>query len=306
MKDRLKKLYNENAFFYYLFLLPKFIYDRYRQNLPAEVYLSRVYRKIHGVELNLAQPVKFTEKIQWLKIHDRNPLYTVCADKYSVKKYIEDKLGPDYVIPLVFQTENPKDIDAENLPDYPVMVKTTHGSGGTYVIENKSQTDFRRIQKELKRALKENYGAKTREWEYKNIKPRIIVEKLLKDDSGNDVLNDYKIHCFHGEPLYIQTIFDRHSEAKEDWYDTQWNLLDVCYFSPIKKNVPKPELLDELLEISRKLSKDFLYVRVDLYIANNRIYFGELTFRPYSGWMKFQPAEFDRILGEKLTLPVKN
>jgi hypothetical protein len=147
-----------------------------------------------------------------------------------------------------------------------------------------------------------NYYYPSREWEYKKIKPCIIVEKLLQDESKNDILNDYKIHCFNGKPLYIQTIFDRNTEVKEDWYDINWNLLDVYYFSPIKKHIPKPKVLNELLKLSAILSKDFSYVRVDLYISQNKIYFGELTFHPYGGFMKFRPQEFDKILGDQLIL----
>jgi len=116
------------------------------------------------------------------------------------------------------------------------------------------------------------------------------------------LLNDYKIHCFHGKPMFIQTIFDRGVETKEDWYDTEWNLLDVYYFSPIKKHVQKPQVLEELLNVAEKISEDFPYVRVDLYITNNQIYFGELTFRPYGGFMKFVPESFDVKLGNYLIL----
>jgi len=282
-----------------------FFLDIIKQRLlPGSVFIKMKYKKNFGYKLNLKNPQTFTEKIQWLKLNNKDDLLTQCADKLAVRKYIKEKIGEEYLIPLVFYTYNADDIDPEKLPDFPVIIKTNHGSGGVIIVEDKTKCDFKEIRKNLKDALKLNFYYLGREWEYKNIKPCIIVEKLLRDESGNDVLNDYKIHCLNGVPQYIQTIFDRHIEVKENWYDTKWNLLDVYYYSPIKKEIPKPVFLDELLRIAAILSKDFIYVRVDLYSSHNQIYFGELTFRPLAGFMKFKPQEFDKIMGEKLVLPI--
>jgi hypothetical protein len=199
-------------------------------------------------------------------------------------------------------TENCSDINQYNLPDYPVIVKTTHDSGGTFIIHDKNKVDFKKVQKFFTLRLNINYYYLHREWEYKNIKPRIIVEKLFNDEIGSEKLNDYKIHCFHGKPKFIQTIFDRGAETKEDWFDIDWNPLDVYYFSPIKKKVHKPKLANELLSVSEILSQDFPYVRVDLYIVENKIFFGELTFRPFGGFMSFVPKSFDIQLGNYLNL----
>lgn len=306
MKEKLKNYYYNSTFGYYLLYLPQKIWNKYRvlrdNKLSDEELIKIKYKEFLGKQPNLENPKLFTEKIQWLKLNDRRDLYTLCADKYLVRNYVEEKIGSKYLIPLVFMTENYKDINQNELPDYPTIVKTTHDSGGTFIIQDKKTFDFKRLQRELFQRLKNNFYYLNREWEYKNIKPRIIVEKLLKDDSGNKQLNDYKIYCFHGKPMFIQTIFDRGLETKEDWYDTNWNLLDVYYFSPIKKNVEKPKVLKDLLNVAEKLSQDFPYVRVDLYVANNQIYFGELTFRPYGGFMKFVPESFDVELGNYLNL----
>jgi len=306
MTSKLKNYYYNSTFGYYLLYIPQKIWNKYRiirdTKLSDKELIQIKYKEFLSKNVNLENPKLFTEKIQWLKLNDRRDLYTLCADKYLVRKYVEEKIDSKYLIPLVFMTENYKDINQNELPDYPTIVKTTHDSGGTFIIQDKKTYDFKKLRSELAQRLKNNFYYLNREWEYKNIKPKIIVEKLLKDDSGNKQLNDYKIYCFHGKPMFIQTIFDRGVETKEDWYDTDWNLLDVYYFSPIKKNVEKPKVLEELLSVAEKLSQDFPYVRVDLYVANNQVYFGELTFRPYGGFMKFVPESFDLELGNYLNL----
>lgn len=306
MKNKLKNYYYNSTFGHSLLYIPQKIWNKYRKlkdsRLSDKQLIKMKYQEFLGKEADLKTPKLFTEKIQWLKLHDRNDLYTQCADKYLVRNYIEEKIGSKYLIPLVSMTENNKDINQDNLPNYPVIVKTTHDSGGTFIIQDKKTFDFKKLRRELAQRLKNNFYYLNREWEYKNIKPRIIVEELLKDDSGNKQLNDYKIYCFHGKPMFIQTIFDRGVETKEDWYDTDWNLLDVYYFSPLKKHVERPQVLEELLNIASKLSQDFPYVRVDLYVVNGQVYFGELTFRPYGGFMKFIPESFDLELGNYLIL----
>ncbi|MDY0402706.1 ATP-grasp fold amidoligase family protein [Sulfurovum sp.] len=306
MKNKLKYFYNNSKLGFYLLYLPKKVRDSIvlikNNRLTDQEYIQKRYKECLQRNVNLKNPTLFTEKIQWLKLNDRNDLYTKCADKYLVRNYVEEKIGSQYLIPLVSMTEDFNDVNQDKLPDYPVIIKTTHDSGGTFIVNDKKTFDFKRLQGELSQRLKNNFYYLNREWEYKNIKPRIIVEKLLKDDSGNKQLNDYKIYCFHGKPMFIQTIFDRGVETKEDWYDRNWKLLDVYYFSPLKKHVEKPQVLEELLSVAEKLSQDFPYVRVDLYVVNNQIYFGELTFRPYGGFMKFVPESFDVELGQHLNI----
>lgn len=274
----------------------------YNKRLNDVTYINKLYKNILGKDLNIDSPESFTEKLQWLKLNDRNDLYTLCADKFMVRNYVEKRIGSQYLIPLYYYTENFRDICIEKLPKEPVIIKTTHDSGGTFIVTNKNSTNIKKIQKELSIRMKKNFFYLYREWEYKNIKPMIIVEKLLSDSNNNSSLNDYKIHCFNGKPKFIQTIFDRGISTKEDWFDTEWNQIDVYYFSPTKKHTQKPSLLNELLYVAEKLSQDFPYVRVDLYIANNKVYFGELTFRPYGGFMKFKPSSFDYELGRYLKL----
>jgi hypothetical protein len=304
MKKQLKYLYQKTPLKYPMYPL-KYLYDIYRFRLiPEKLFIKRTYKKLLGVYPDLEHPRTFSEKIQWLKLNDRTPLHTICADKYKVREYIKEKIGEEYLIPLVFETRKVNNICAENMPDYPVIIKTNHGSGGIFVVKDKNHTDFNKIQQQLKVTLKSNYYYLGKEWEYKNIKPRLIVERLMTDNSGNDLLNDYKIHCFNGKPIYIQTLFDRKTEIKETWYDVDWNQQSFRYYSDKSKDVEKPICLKEMLKVASELSKYFVYVRVDLYVVNGNIYFGELTFHPAAGFMKWDPQEWDLKLGSKLKLPI--
>lgn len=310
MINKLKKYYHEKKFGYLLLYVPQKLYTAINSiksnRLSDQEFIQKKYQHLLGTKCNLDNPKTFTEKIQWLKLHDRRDIYTQCADKYAVREYIKKKIGPQYLIPLLFVTDNPKEINKKTIPNIPCIIKTTHDSGGTFLIKNKQNINIPRLQRELKKRLSKNFYSLNREWEYKNIEPKIIIEQLLKDDSRNDQLNDYKIYCFNGKPKFIQTIFDRGMETKEDWYDTDWNPINISYFSPNRKNIEKPKLLTELLTIAKTLAQEFPYVRVDLYISNNQIYFGELTFRPYGGFMRFQPESFDVKLGQYLDLSQVN
>lgn len=306
MKENIKNLYLNSKVIFWLLYYPnkirKTLNTYINSKLTDEEFIQKKYKDSFGKNADLDNPKTFTEKIQWLKLYDRNKLYTVCADKYMVRDYVREKIGENYLIPLLFATENPKDINSKNMPAAPFIVKTNHDSGGTFIFKDSKELNYAELQKKLSHRMKKNFYSVNREWEYKDIQPKIIVEQFLKDDKGDSQLNDYKIYCFNGEPLYIQTIFDRGVETKETWYDTDWKLVNVHYFSSIKKDVPKPKQLGKLLEVARKLAQDFPYVRVDLYISEGKIYFGELTFRPYGGFMKFEPRSFDLELGEKINL----
>jgi len=260
------------------------------------------YKRKIGFYPNIENPKLFTEKIQWLKLYDKNPLYTECADKYKVRAFVKRKIGEEYLIPLVFESRNVDKINLNTLPNYPVIIKTNHDSSGGVVIKNKKNVDYKKLHKLLTKRLNKNYYYLNREWEYKGIKPRIIVEKLMETTNENNILNDYKIFCFNGEPKYIQTIFDRETEIKENWYDLNWNPQEFRYFSTRSNIISKPKNLNVMIELSRKLSKDFKFVRVDLYEVDDKIYFGELTFRPYSGFMKWKPKGWDLKLGNELKI----
>jgi hypothetical protein len=270
---------------------------------PEAFLVKRRYKKEFGELPNLNDPKLFTEKLQWLKLHDKNPLKTICSDKLAVRSYIKDIIGEKYLIPLCFYTVDVRDISQSNLPDFPVILKPNHDSGGGIVISDKHNADYSKIRKELDERLSKNYYHFSGEWEYKDIKPTLLVEKLIFDeDKDISLLNDFKIHCFNGKPKYIQTIFDRESNISETWFDTNWNLQDFGYFSKNRANVPLPDNLLIMLDLAEKLSQNFKYVRVDLYDFKGRVYFGELTFHPFCGVMKWEPRSTDLELGGLLNL----
>jgi hypothetical protein len=271
--------------------------------IPEKLLVLRHYKKEFGYYPNLRKPHTFTEKIQWLKLYDQKPLKVICADKLLVRKYVEEKSDIQYLIPIVFHTAKVDEITCENMPDFPVILKPNHDSGGGIVILDKNLTDFKKVQETLKQRLSNNYYYDGGEWEYKYIKPCVIVEHLIYDkQSKNTLLNDYKIHCFNGRPMYIQTIFDRKTDLSETWYDTNWNMLELSYFSKTKKDIPKPAQLSKMLEVAAELSEDFKYVRIDLYEFDNKVLFGEMTFHPFCGMMKWDPPVWDRTLGDELRI----
>lgn len=278
--------------------------------LGDEQYLKMLYKRALGRPLNLAQPEAFSEKLQWLKLYDKNPLKTKCADKLMVREYVNERIGEKYLIPLIFSTANPAEIPFSRLPDK-YIIKTNHGSGTNIIVDGGEMTvkkqkmalDKEYIISQLKRWLRNDFSKIGHEWEYKDIPRRVLVEELLRDESGNKVLNDYKIHCFNGKAQYIQTITDRLTGVKENWYTNNWESVNVYYFSKDKKTIKKPDNLIEILMVAEKLAAGFLYVRVDLYLSRGNLYFGELTFHPAGGFMNFVPNEFDLVLGNLLTLP---
>lgn len=267
--------------------------------ISDEKYIKYKFKKRFGYELDLENPKTINEKIQWLKINDRTNLHTICADKYKARDYVKAKIGEEYLIPLIFETTNAKDINENNLPNYPVIAKVNHSRGG-FIIKNKNNADYENIQKKLSYELKNNFYYRTREWQYKNIKPRIVVEKLLLDENY-DIPIDYKIWCMNNKIITIQ-VDTGVNEHIITFFDANWRKCNFSKNYPTANKIPKPNNFEKMKDIALKLSKDFKFVRVDLYTIKNKIYFGELTFHPESGFGAFKPAEADLELGMKLKL----
>lgn len=253
--------------------------------------------------LNLKSPKRFNEKLQWLKLNCKRQDYTQKVDKYEVKKIVADIIGEEYIIPTLGVWDNFDDIDFDSLPNEFVL-KCTHDSGGLVICKNKSELDIEYARKKINKSLKKKYFYEHREYPYKDVKPRIIAEKYMADETGWQ-LKDYKIFCFHGEPKFIEVDYDRYVGHKLNVYDLDWNFIDFYMTSPNDKNVKiaRPERLDDMLELARKLSKDDLFVRVDFYSIGDKLYFGELTYCPGCGMIDFHPDEYDYKLGEMLHLP---
>lgn len=272
--------------------------------IPDKLYLEILYKRVTGETLHLDNPQTYNEKLQWLKLYDRNPLYTTLVDKYAVREYIKEKLGEEYLFPLVGGPWNSVDeIDFDALPEQFVL-KCTHDSNSVIICKDKNNFDIEAAKEKLKKALKVNFYYYRREWAYKNVKPRIIAEKYMVDESGDD-LKDYKIYAFDGEPKVIQVDFNRFSgNHKHNFYTPDWKFIDVQILCPSDASIKMepPQTLDEMLEISKKLSEGYPHVRVDLYSINGRVYFGELTFYSNSGTAKFTPEEFGYEMGSWIKL----
>ena len=248
-------------------------------------YLQLKYLYRTGKKLDLANPKRFTEKLQYLKLHDRRHIYTQYADKISVKQEVEKLIGKEYIIPTLKVLSDSDQLMAENLPEQPIIVKTNHDSGNARVIVDKSQYDFSELAIHINKKLKRNFYYGNLEWEYKKIPPKILIEPLMSDGSGNELLNDYKFHCFHGKPLFVQTIQDRSEGVKETWYNADWEYKEMWYYAAEHKIINRPDKLKEMLDLAEQLAQPFPYVRIDLYATPDQVYFGECTFRPYGGFM---------------------
>jgi hypothetical protein len=277
----------------------------YAMKRAAAVFISdeafiRAYYRLHiGRHLNLRQPVTFTEKLQWLKLHYRLPEMTRLVDKYAVRDYVKETVGEDYLIPLIGLYRSPDEIDIDELPESFVL-KPTHGSGWVILCQDKAKVDWVRARKRLRTWMRRNYYYHAREWAYKDVNPRIVCEAYLSDASGN-VPPDYKVFCFAGTPAFIQVDVDRFEDHRRDYYDTSWNRLDVKVLYPqSERPVPKPDGLDTMLQVAAALASPFPFCRIDLYAVGSRIYFGEITFIPDNGIGPVQPPEYDRLWGALL------
>ena len=298
-----------NAAKKYLFL-PEYRFlinaDRGRHNnMDDREYLIQKYKSCIGYSLDLDNPQTFNEKLQWLKLYNRKPEYTVMVDKYQVRDYISKKIGAQYLSPLIGVWNYPDELDFDTLPDKFVL-KCNHNSGlGMCICKDKSGLNIKKVKAGLKRGLRQDYYLTGREWPYKNVVRKIIAEKFMKSDAGG--LTDYKVHCFNGKPRLILVCKDRFAQTglTEDFFTPQWEHLDI--HRPAHMNAPhkieKPEKLSEMLTLAEKLSENIPFLRVDFYIIENKIYFSELTFFPASGFEKFVPEQWDMILGSYLQLP---
>ena len=262
-------------------------------------YLFCTHKRLH-----ISNPKTYNEKLQWLKLNDFHPEYSDLVDKYKVKGYVEKMIGVEHVIPTLGVWNRFEEIDFTSLPQQFVL-KTTHDSGGVYIIKDKHEMDLEQARKVIQRSLNHNYFYVHREYPYKNVAPRIIAEKYMVDESGTE-LKDYKIFCFDGVPKIIQVDYDRFSEHKRNLYDTEWNRLPFTLKFPTDWNreIAKPEGLQEMLDIASKLSLGIPHVRVDLYHINGKVYFGELTFFHGSGHEKFTPEEWNYKVGEWLNIKI--
>lgn len=273
--------------------------------LPDYLYLKYKFKTFMGYSLNLNNPKTFNEKLQWLKLYDRKQEYTKIVDKYKVREYISEKIGEEYLIPLLGVWDDPDDIDFDTLPNQFVL-KCNHDSGGLSICRDKKTFDVNIAKKKLKKSLKTNYYYSGREWPYKNVSRKIIAEKYMVNDSNSNEFTDYKFFCFNGYVDCVMVCLDRNSgDPKFYFFDKDWKLKRLNKRgkeAPKDFTIPKPECIDKMFEIASKLSEGFPFVRVDLYQSYGKIYFGEMTFYPDSGFDRNILPEADLYLGSLIDI----
>ncbi len=316
LRKYFKRIY-ESSQLGYSIVNPFFkIYNFFRYDIKSQQEtIKQRFRKSFGRELDLENPQTLNEKINWLKLNARSSLHTKCADKFAVREYVSSKIGTEYLIPLLYHTENPKELISENLPEIPFIIKTNHDSGGVFIVHDKTKLNYKKAQLDFKRLLNKNYYQESKEWQYKNIEPRIIVEKLLQDRNGN-IPFDYKLHCFNGSVRMIQVDLGRGTENHfRNWYNPQWEREPYKWSSPkglgkftdpSDDEVPEPSTLKDMIRLSNILSEPFDYVRVDWYDVDGRLFFGELTFHHDGGLKPIIPEQWDFNLGKELKIKTLN
>lgn len=280
-------------------ILPYFVV-KYGKNWDDEKYIKTIYFLRNGKKLNLNNPVTYFDKINWIKLHDRRPEYTIMVDKYESKKYVADRIGSEYIIPLVDVGvwDDANQIDYNSLPEQFVL-KTTHDGGNTYICKEKKNFDFENVKIKLNEAMKKNYYYLSREWPYKNVKPRIICEKYLP----GIVDNNYKFFCFDGEVKFLYVAPYR--ETTSDYFDADFNHLDGIhniFHSGADIPPKKPETFEKMKELASILSKGYPEMRVDFYDDHGKIYFGEITFFQEGGFAPWIPDEWNYKFGEYIKL----
>ncbi|MEO1031757.1 MAG: ATP-grasp fold amidoligase family protein [Bacteroidota bacterium] len=280
---------------------------KYLKNKPNadEAYIKANYYLKNNRRLNLENPVDLSEKIQWLKLYQYDESYKKYIDKYEVRKHIKETIGEAYLNELLGVYEDVEEIDIDALPNKFVL-KGTHGSGYNIIVEDKATLDWPKAKAQLKKFLSQNYYDKYKEIIYRGIKPRIIAEKFL-DQLNDDAILDYKFLCFHGEPKFIHVKALEDGIRKEVDYDINWNKLEIPEerSNYLKRSLDKPDNFEDMIEIAKVLSKDFIFVRVDLYSIEGQIYFGELTFLHKGGMKRVISEPHNKIMGDLIKLPNK-
>ena len=293
LKKKIKKIYRD----YFT------VEGTYTSLLPDRIYIKKLYKKRMGKELDLKNPTTYNEKLNWLKLYDRCPEYTMMVDKYAVRDFVKKTIGEKYLIPLIGSWNSVEEIEFNELPDKFVL-KCNHDNG-VIICKNKSILDIEKVKEDLTYHLSRDYYKKAREWPYKNVRRKIICEKYMEDLNEKE-LTDYKFFCFGGEPKVVCIIKARSSEPTIDFFDMDFNHLTLKdKFPNANKKIDKPEGFSEMVGIAKKLSSGIPHVRIDLYYINGEVYFGEITFYDDAGYGYKEPATWERQLSDWIVLPKK-
>ena len=266
---------------------------------PDRIYINLKYKLRFRRELNIDSPKGFNEKLNWLKLNNRNPLYSIMVDKFFCKEYVANIIGPEYVVPVYGYWKNVDDIDYEILPER-CFLKTTHDSSGGLLIDKKKGIDFKIVKKILKGRNRSSWYWHLREWPYKNVKPGIIAEEYLDEGTGKE-LCDYKFYCFNGEPKYMY-ITNKGKHIYENFYDMNFNPVDITH--GFERKYPEyqiPDNFEKMKELASTLSKGHVFIRIDFFNVKGKLYFGEFTFYDWGG-MKPLNEKWEQRLGDLINL----
>lgn len=281
---------------------------RKMRSLPSKIYVKIHYEHFSGKPLDLNNPKEFNAKIEWYKVFFRPKILTKLVDKYEVRSYVKEKIGEHYLNELYAVYDQPEDIDFKSLPNQ-FVIKANHTNGHNYIVKNKENLDKKKVIQLFKKWLGKNqYYKRGQEWAYKDVKPKIIIEKFLKEDGKNDLV-DYKFYCFRGEPKFIDVHLDREEDHKQGCFDLEFNLLPFGKsktYKTISSELEKPSNLEEMVRLSRILAEKLPFARVDFYSVNGKTIFGEMTFYPSDARKEFYPEKYNKIIGDYFILPKLN
>jgi len=271
--------------------------------------VARKFAETFGYPLDWENPRTLNEKLNWMKLHVRDPLQKIAADKYAVRAHVAAKVGEQYLIPLIRKCDRAEEIRFAELPAAFVL-KTNHGSGQNWIVRDKAREDERKVVRQFREWLATNHYVASREWPYKGMPPAIVIEELLLDEQGQ-IPSDFKFHCFGGKVATIQVDLDRETAHRRNFYDLDWQLQPFVWTEwagdkpawPNGRAVARPAALAEMVRVAETLAADFPYARIDLFYCGGKVYFGEITFYHGGAFERFDPPEFDRFFGDKLALP---
>lgn len=306
IKQTLKKLFPK-LYEWYLHMQRRKVIAviRKRKKLDKSAYeqeISKQYEQRIGHKLNWGCLETYTEKMQWAKLYDKDPRKSILTDKYAVRSWVAEKIGEEYLIKLLGVWDSFDEIDFAKLPDKFVL-KTNHGSGTNVIVKDKKTLDFRETKRKFKDWFDTDFGYKSLELHYSNIKPKIIAEEYVETEMGE--LQDYKFLCFDGKPCFCWVDIGRYSNHTRNVYNMEWELQpwNQETYAHYEKPIDKPKNFEKMIEVVEILASNFAHVRVDLYNVNGKIYFGEMTFTNGGGFDRILPVEYDKMLGNLWTLP---
>lgn len=279
-------------------------YMGFYKKISDERFLKKVFKLLVGYDLDLNNPSSFNEKIQWLKLHDKNPLYTKLVDKHLAKEYIAKIIGEEFIVPTLGVWDSPGEIDYDTLPEKFVLKCNHNSKVGLCICKDKNKLDIKRTNKNLTKGLTQNYYIYNKEYAYKDVPKKILAEKLLEEEGTNEI-PDYKFMVFNGKVRCSFVCNERFSAdgLKVTFFDENWEVMPFERHYPRSKNpIPKPVNYNLMVEMAEKLAKGIRFVRVDFYEVNGKVYFGEMTFYPGSGFEEFTPREWDFRMGDWLEL----